>query len=107
MIGVALLLQTEPLPAASAPVSGPQLTTARALTPETCRPAEDDGDILICGKNDPEQYRLRPLGSPPNGKPLPPMTAKVGNDTVDGRAVEHCAGPVCAPAAMVTLKLPF
>jgi hypothetical protein len=87
------------------PTTGPTLPKMISVMPP-CDSSDDD-DIVICGKSDPEQYRLRPLGTPPGGKPLPPMTAKLGNGTIDGRAVEHCVGGFCAPAAMVTFKVPF
>jgi len=106
-LGIALLLlQTENAPAPSAPIAGPTLTP-RALTANACRPGGGEDDIVICGKNDPEQYRLRPLGPPPNGKPLPPMTARLGNGTVDLQATERSLPGAKGPAAMVTFKLPF
>lgn len=94
-------LETPPI----LPATGPILPKAISVVPR-CDSPEDD-DIVICGKTDPEQYRLRPLGPPPGGRPLPPMTAKLGNGTIDALAKEHCVGAVCAPAAMVTFKLPF
>ncbi|MDB5679761.1 hypothetical protein [Sphingomonas bacterium] len=105
MLGAMLLLvQTVPLESDPLPTSGPVLPKALSVTAR-CDPSDED--IVICGKTDPEQYRLRPLGTPPGGKPLPPMTAKLGNGTIDGRAVEHCVGGFCAPAAMVTFKTSF
>lgn len=102
----AILMAAQTIPAAPPPkpVVGPILPQVTKVT-ASCAPTDDD--IVVCGKTDPDQYRVRPLPPPPNGKPLPPMTAKLGNGTVDGRAVQHCSGGFCAPAAMVTLKLPF
>lgn len=99
MLAQAISVAPPPLPAA-----GPVLPKALSVT-STCEPSNDD--IVICSKKDADQYRLRPIGPPPNGKPLPPMTAKLGNGTIDGRAVQKCVGGFCAPAAMVTVKLPF
>ena len=103
---VAMLMVAQSLPEVppQLPVAGPDLPKTLSVV-ERCDPSGDD--IVICGKQDRDQYRLRPLGPPPNGKPLPPMTAKLGNGTIDGRAVERCVAGVCAPAAMVTWKLPF
>lgn len=105
MLG-AMLMAVQDIPAAPPllPAAGPALPKALSVALD-CDPSGDD--IVVCGKKDRDQYRLRPLGPPPNGKPLPPMTAKLGNGTIDGRAVEHCVAGVCAPAAMVTYKLPF
>lgn len=105
MLGAVLML-AQAIPAAPPPLpaAGPVLPRALSVTPD-CRPSDDD--IVVCGKTDPDQYRLRPLGAPPNGKPLPPMTAKLGSGTIGGRAVEHCVGGFCAPAAMATIKVPF
>ena len=99
MVAQAILTTPPPLPAA-----GPILPKSLSVVAR-CDPS--DNDIVVCGKQDPNQYRVRPLGPPPNGKPLPPMTAKIGNGTIDGHASERCVGGFCAPAAMITLKLPF
>lgn len=105
MLGAVLMLvQAIPVTPAPLPAAGPLLPDALKVTTD-CQPSEDE--IVVCGKTDPDQYRLRPLGPPPNGNPLPPMTAKLGNGTIDGRAVQHCVGGFCAPAAMATIKLPF
>ena len=101
MLMVAQVIAATPPPL---PAAGPVLPRALSVTPR-CDPSGDD--IVVCGKQDPDQYRLRPLGPPPNGKPLPPMTAKLGNGTIDGHAVEKCVGGFCAPAIMATIKLPF
>ena len=105
MLG-AMLMATQEIAVAPPllPTAGPVLPKALNVKLD-CDPSDDD--IVVCGKKDRDQYRLRPLGAPPNGKPLPPMTAKLGNGTIDGRAVERCVAGVCAPAAMVTFKLPF
>lgn len=102
----AMLMAAQTIPAAPPPVpaAGPVLPKVLNVVP-SCDPAGDD--IVVCGKNDVDQYRLRPLGPPPNGRPLPPMTAKLGNGTIDGRAIQRCVGGFCAPAAMATIKLPF
>ena len=102
----AMLMAAQAIPAAPPPLpeAGPVLPKALSVV-SSCDPSEDD--IVICDKKDGDQYRLRPLGPPPNGKPLPPMTAKLGNGTIDGRAVERCIGGFCAPAAMVTIKQSF
>ena len=105
MLGAMMLMvqsvQTAPPPRTIGPTL-PQVSSVTA----NCAPS-DDGDIVVCAKPDNGQYRLRPLGDPPGGKPLPPMTAKLGNGTIDGRAKERCVGGFCAPAAMVTFKVPF
>ncbi|HEX4695469.1 hypothetical protein [Sphingomonas sp.] len=105
MLAMMLLAgQSVPVEPSPLPAAGPVLPKSISVVPD-CAPSTDD--IVICGKTDSEQYRLRPLGPPPGGRPLPPMTAKLGNGTIDGRAREHCVGGFCAPAAMVTFKLPF
>jgi len=102
----AMLIVAQAIPAAPPPLpaAGPVLPKALSVV-SSCDPSGDD--IVICDKKDADQYRLRPLGPPPNGKPLPAMTAKLGNGTIDGRAVERCIGGFCAPAAMVTIKQSF
>jgi hypothetical protein len=105
MLGAMLLMVESAISPPILPAAGPVLPKVISVVPR-CAPS-DDNDIVICGKTDPEQYRLRPLGTPPGGKPLPPMTARLGNGTIDGRAVERCAGGFCAPAVMATIKLPF
>lgn len=105
MLGAVLMLaQSIPATPPPLPAAGPVLPKALSVV-SRCNPSEDD--IVICDRKDVDQYRLRPLGPPPNGRPLPPMTAKLGNGTIDGRATERCVGGFCAPAAMVTVKLPF
>ena len=105
MLGAMLMMaQATAATPPSLPAAGPVLPRALSVAPR-CDPSGDD--IVVCGKQDPDQYRLRPLGPPPNGKPLPPMTAKLGNGTIDARAKERCVGGFCAPAAMATIKLPF
>ncbi len=102
MLALMLMVQTLPAPEPAPPVAGPLLPDAtRRCT------LQDSDDITICGQRDREKYRLRELGPPPNGKPLPPMTARVGNGTVDLQAVERTLPGAKGPAAMVTLKLPF
>ncbi len=105
MLG-AMLMMAQAVPAAppTLPVTGPVLPRALRVV-ERCEPSGDE--IVVCGQKDPDQYRVRPIGPPPNGKPLPPMTAKLGNGTIDGRATERCVGGFCGPAAMATIKLPF
>jgi hypothetical protein len=105
MLGAVLMLvQAIPATPPPLPAAGPMLPKS-LIVASPCEPSEDD--IVVCGKTDPDRYRLRPLGPPPNGKPLPPMTAKLGNGTIDGRATERCVGGFCAPAAMVTIKQSF
>ena len=103
---VAILMAVQTIAAAPPPLpaAGPVLPTTLRGVP-SCDPTGDD--IVVCGRKDSDQYRLRPLGPPPNGKPLPPMTAKLGNGTIDGRAVQRCVAGICAPAAMITLKQSF
>lgn len=104
MLG-AMLMAAQAIPVAPVlPAAGPALPKALSVTVD-CDPSGND--IVVCGKTDPDRYRLRPLGPPPNGKPLPPMTAKLGNGTIDSRATERCVGGFCAPALMATIKLPF
>ncbi|QDZ06441.1 hypothetical protein FPZ24_02255 [Sphingomonas panacisoli] len=105
MLGAMLILmQSIPVAPPPLPTAGPVLPKALSVV-SSCDPS--DTDIVVCGKIDPDQYRVRPLGPPPNGKPLSPMTAKLGNGTIDGRAKERCVGGFCAPALMGTIKLPF
>ena len=105
MLGAVLMLvQAIPTEPPALPAAGPSLPKVLSVAP-SCSPSDDD--IVVCGKTDHDQYRLRPLGPPPNGKPLPPMTAKLGGGTIDGRATQRCVGGFCAPAAMATVKLPF
>ncbi len=105
MLGAMLMM------AQAIPEAPPRLPAAGPDVPETLnvvsRCDSSDDDIVVCGSKDRDQYRLRPLGPPPNGKPLPPMTAKLGNGTIDGHAEQRCVGGFCAPAAKVTIKLPF
>ena len=107
---ILLLAQTAAVPApAPAPVSGPVLDQPTKLLVR-CDPNGDKADdITVCGRRDDEQYRLRPLGPPPNGKPLPPMTIPVGNGTGDVHAEQRCLGAttICAPALMARLKFAF
>ncbi|MBS0480371.1 MAG: hypothetical protein JSR79_13880 [Proteobacteria bacterium] len=105
MLGAVLMLaQAVPVAPPPPPIAGPVLPRALRVV-SRCDPSADD--IVVCGKNDRDQYRVRPLGPPPNGNPPPPMTAKLGNGTIDGRAAQRCVGGFCAAAAMVTVKLPF
>jgi len=105
MLGAVLMLvQAIPVTPPPLPAAGPILPKVFSVVAR-CDPSADD--IVVCGNKDRDQYRLKPLGPPPNGKPLPPMTAKLGSGTIDGRATQRCVGGFCAPAAMVTVKLPF
>ena len=101
---MAMLAQAIPAAPPPLPTAGPVLPKVLSVV-SRCDPSDDD--IVVCGRKDPDQYRMRPLGPPPNGQPLPPMTAKLGNGTIDGRATQRCVGGFCAPAAMATIKLPF
>ena len=103
MLALMLMVQTIPLPPPQ-PVAGPVLPKLPGAT-EGCQRSDDD--IVICGQTDTDKYRLRPIGPPPNGKPLPPMTARVGNGTLDLKGVQRTFPGASAPAAMVTLKLPL
>ena len=67
-----MLLVMQSIPAERLPADGPVLPKTPSVV-AALRPSNDN--IVICGKTDPDQYRLRPLGPPPGGKPLPPMTA--------------------------------
>ena len=105
MLGaIMFMVQTVPAAAPPLPAAGPVLPKA-LIVAARCNPSDED--IVVCGKTDPEQYRLRPLGDPPNGRPLPPMTAKLGNGTIDSHAEEKCVGGFCAPALMARFKVPF
>lgn len=69
------LLQTgtDPAPAGSATVRLP------SAGPNGCAPAAN-GDIVVCGKRDNEQFRLRPLPPLPEHKNAltRPMDVKIG-----------------------------
>ncbi|MCT8003537.1 hypothetical protein NZL82_16810 [Sphingomonas sanguinis] len=44
----------------AAPVAGPVVTI-----PRQCPPQAADGEIIVCGRKDNEQFRLRPIPAPP------------------------------------------
>ena len=104
---LATMLAVQTVGAAAPPprTVGPMLPQVSSIT-ATCPPS-DDGDIVVCARTDDDQYRIRPLGPPPGGKPLPPMTAKLGNGTIDGHVEQKCVGGFCAPALMARFKVPF
>ncbi|MBN8806669.1 MAG: hypothetical protein J0I47_00305 [Sphingomonas sp.] len=107
LVAMLMVAQVVLDPPAKPRTIGPLLPPSTTLV-RSCPPKDGDSDdVVVCGKSDSERYRLRPIGPPPNGTPLPPMTAKVGNGTIDSHAEQHCVGGFCGPAAMVRLKLPF
>lgn len=105
MLALMLMVQTIPVPSPQ-PVVGPILPKLPGAAEPGCQRSDDD--IVVCGKTDNEQYRLRPIGPPPNSRVMPPATIPIGQGTADLRAVQRALpNGASAPAAMVTLKLPF
>jgi hypothetical protein len=63
------LPQTEqagpPTPVESAQPAGPRdIPIALVTVPKVKCATSDDGDIVVCGRRNDEQYRLRPLSAP-------------------------------------------
>ena len=102
------------------PASGPELNAAssdvvqpvraqRAIHAVCPRQDDADGDIIVCGRIDPDaQYRLRPLTSRYDPVGGPGVGMRVGKGQANLYAAQQ-ASPDGKPdkRIMVTLKLPF
>ena len=103
MIVVALLLLQTTSTTASTPPTDQRLV--HPVPPATCNPSPSE--IVVCGK-DRDSYRLRQIGPSPEAMVLPKAEWRLfGNAEMSVHGSERTVGGFGAPAAMVTLKLPF
>jgi len=101
MPGFALLM----LQAASAVTTDPNQLLLHPVPPEPCN--RSGTDIVVCAK-DQDAYRLH--GSGPQVEPTMPTKAEwrlFGDTKMSAHAEERSVGGFSAPAAMVTVTVPF
>ena len=107
MIATILVMLQANAPIVSGPVEG---DTAPRRNPTRC-PArtEEDGDIVVCGRSEPqEQFRLRPLSRKYDPVGGPGIGFKVGTGTGNVYAASgQRADGKPDKRIMVTVKLPF
>jgi hypothetical protein len=89
------------------PPAEPDDRLLHPVQPSTCRPSPDE--IVVCG-HDADAYRLPKAGPLPDNPILPKAEWKLFGDTKMGVHAEQRTlpnGGGSAPAAMVTIKVPF
>lgn len=105
MPGFALLM-LQVAAATTAPPSAPDDRLLHPVQPEQCK--HSGQEIVVCAK-DQDAYRLH--GSGPQIEPTVPTKAEwrlFGDTKMSAHGVERSVGPgVSAPAAMVTVTVPF
>ena len=104
MPGFALLM-LQVAAATAAPSSGPDERLIHPVPPERCN--HSGTEIVVCAK-DQDAYRLH--GSGPRIEPTMPAKAEwrlFGDTKMSAHAEERSVGGFSAPAAMVTVTVPF
>jgi len=104
MLVFAVLLALAPQDrAATGPVADDEPTPA--ARPPRCGTVPDE--ITVCGNTDQSRFRLSPLASRFEPRPLRPQFALPGGGTGSVEAVQRSVGGVSVPSAMVTLHIPL
>ncbi len=103
MCKVALLLLQVAISIAPAPDASERLL--HPVPPSACRPSSNE--IVVCGR-DADTYRLPKTGTTPEATGLPKAEWRLfGVTRIDVHGTQRTLASGSAPAAMVTVKLPF
>jgi hypothetical protein len=95
-----LLLQAGP------PDAAPRPRIARPCPPET--PETPSGDVVVCGRRDQEEFRLRPLPDRYEAaEGLPRAATKLGPGTISAETEQVDVGGFPSRRAMVRFKMPL
>lgn len=93
------------------PADDPPRTDDRLHAVHPCPTAsEPDGEVIVCGRIDPDQYRVRPIPDrwTRGGPVLPTAAVNVpGLGTVSAEAEQGSVGGIPTNRGMLRLKIPF
>ena len=75
---------------------------------QRCPPDTSSGDVVVCGRTDPDRYRLKPLPERYARKAEQPLAqVRIGGSTLSATAEQGSVGNIPTNRAMVKLKIPF
>ncbi|PAX08445.1 hypothetical protein [Sphingomonas lenta] len=90
-------------------VAGPPAPRPERLRPaRECEPGEGEpGDIVVCGRRDDDQYRLKPLPERYDDPTLPRAEMALGPGKLSAETEAASVGGVQSNRVMLRFKVPF
>jgi hypothetical protein len=89
-------------------VAGPVLPAApRPASDRPCPADTSTDEVVVCGRRDNEQFRLRPLAEGPEAWRVPRAQLKVGDAALAAETEAASVGGFQSNRLMLRLKLPF
>lgn len=90
-------------------VAGPPAPRPERLRPaRECKPGEGEpGDVIVCGRRDDDQHRLKPLPGRYEEPTLPRAEMAVGTGKVAAETEAESVGGFQSNRIMFRFKLPF